>query len=78
MHMYRFLQQVASLLSTERKSSRIFTRNIMLNLFFKIHFNPEEDLSKRSNPLADIYQNNNYHSSLNLWRGIVICGDEWA
>ena len=46
MHMYIFLRQVASLLSTERKSSRIFTRDVMPNLFFKIHSNPEEDLSK--------------------------------
>ena len=46
MHMYIFLRQVASLLSTERKSSRIFTKDVMPNLFFKIHSNPEEDLSK--------------------------------
>ena len=46
MDMYRFLQQVALLLSTKRKSSRIFSRDVMPNVFFKIHSNPEENLSK--------------------------------
>ena len=46
MNMYRFLRQVALLLSTKRKSSRIFTKDVMPNVFFKIHSNPEENLSK--------------------------------
>ena len=46
MNVYRYLWQVASLLSTKRKSSRIFTRDVMPILFCKIHSNPEENLSK--------------------------------
>ena len=45
MNVYRFLRQVASLLSTKKKSSRIFTRDVMPILFFKIHSYPEENLS---------------------------------